>query len=102
MDFLQFSTSPFASPLMPGSPIGGVGHPGRRNEGGYGGWRSRNVHNGNHVINDPKTYSFLEELKSGKGRRFELSDICGHIVELRQVIKLIGNSKGCFFFSSVK
>nr|GEV23622.1 pumilio homolog 5-like [Tanacetum cinerariifolium] len=78
MDFLQFPTSPFASPIMPGSPIGGVGHPGRRIEGGHGGWRGQY---GNHVINDPKTYSFLEELKSGKGRRFELSDICGRIVE---------------------
>ncbi|KVG50302.1 Armadillo-like helical [Cynara cardunculus var. scolymus] len=64
MDFLQFPTSPFASPVMPGSPIGGAGYTGRRNEGVYGGWK---IHTGNQVIDDPKTYSFLEELKTGKG-----------------------------------
>ncbi|XP_024964542.1 pumilio homolog 5-like [Cynara cardunculus var. scolymus] len=78
MDFLQFPTSPFASPVMPGSPIGGAGYTGRRNEGVYGGWK---IHTGNQVIDDPKTYSFLEELKTGKGCRLELLDISGHIVE---------------------
>jgi pumilio RNA-binding family len=34
---------------------------------------------------DPKIVNFLAELKSGKGRRFELSDIIEHIVEFRQV-----------------
>nr|XP_043627651.1 pumilio homolog 5-like [Erigeron canadensis] len=78
MDFLQFPTSPFASPLMPGSPIGGGSYPAMINEGVYGGWKG---YSGNHGISDPKTYSFLEELKSGKGRRLELPDIYGHIIE---------------------
>lgn len=87
MDFLQCPTSPFARPLIPGSPIGGAGHPGRRNEGAvFGGWKG---HNGSHAINDPKTYSFLEDLKSGKGHGLELSDIFGHIVEFRQVLLII-------------
>ncbi|EPS59544.1 hypothetical protein M569_15260, partial [Genlisea aurea] len=29
----------------------------------------------------PNSYSYLEELKSGKGQRLELSDIMGHIIE---------------------
>ncbi|KAJ8771127.1 hypothetical protein K2173_023452 [Erythroxylum novogranatense] len=37
------------------------------------------------AFSDPNVYNFLEELKSGKGRIFELSDISGHIVEFRQV-----------------
>ncbi|XP_023739599.1 pumilio homolog 5 [Lactuca sativa] len=78
LDFSQFTNSPFASPAIPGSPIGGASYSGRRNEGMYRGWKG-NL--GNQVIDDPKTYSFLEELKSGKGRRLELSDIFGHIVE---------------------
>ncbi|CAH1423877.1 unnamed protein product [Lactuca virosa] len=74
---LQFPPSNFASPPVPGSPIGGVGFHGGRNgvrspSGSYG---------GHQVFKDPKTYSFLEELKSGKGRRLDLSDIFGHIVE---------------------
>ncbi|KAK9059548.1 hypothetical protein SSX86_020252 [Deinandra increscens subsp. villosa] len=71
MGILQFPNSSFANPPVPGSPIGGVGF--QRN-----GMRS---YGGNQVLKDPKTYSFLEELKSGKGRRIELSDIFGHIVE---------------------
>ncbi|KAI3772155.1 hypothetical protein L6452_03332 [Arctium lappa] len=83
MGILQFPTSTFASPPMPGSPIGGVSFPGGRNgirppSSPYAGWQS---HSGHQVFRDPKTYSFLEELKSGKGRRLELCDIFGHIVE---------------------
>ncbi|KAL4564388.1 hypothetical protein LXL04_028452 [Taraxacum kok-saghyz] len=70
-DFLQFTNSPFGSPGMPGSPVGGGGYSGRRWKGNFG----------NQVVDDSKTYSFLEELKSGKGRRFELSDIFGSIVD---------------------
>lgn len=69
---LQFPpTTPYASPPVPGSPIGGV----RLQRNGM------RAYGGNQVFKDPKTYSFLEELKSGKGRRLELSDIFGHIVE---------------------
>ncbi|KAJ0738100.1 putative armadillo-like helical, pumilio domain-containing protein [Helianthus annuus] len=68
---LQFPNTTYASPPVPGSPMGGVGFQ-RSGTRSYG---------GNQVFKDPKTYSFLEELKSGKGRRLELSDIFGHIVE---------------------
>ncbi|XP_024965522.1 pumilio homolog 5-like isoform X2 [Cynara cardunculus var. scolymus] len=83
MGVLQFPTSTFASPPMPGSPIGGIGFPGGRNgirpsSSPYAGWQA---HSGRQVFKDPKTYSFLEELKSGKGRRLELSDIFGHVDE---------------------
>ncbi|KAI3811478.1 hypothetical protein L1987_21202 [Smallanthus sonchifolius] len=71
MGILQFPNTTYASPSVPGSPIGGVGF--QRN-----GMRS---YGGNQVFRDPKTYSFLEELKSGKGRRIELSDIYGHVIE---------------------
>nr|XP_043620566.1 pumilio homolog 5-like [Erigeron canadensis]XP_043620567.1 pumilio homolog 5-like [Erigeron canadensis] len=68
---LQFPTTAYASPPVPRSPIGGVSlH--RNGMRPYG---------GNQVFKDPKAYSFLEELKSGKGRRLELSDILGNIVE---------------------
>ncbi|KAI7746661.1 hypothetical protein M8C21_030241 [Ambrosia artemisiifolia] len=71
MGILQFPNTTYASPPVPGSPVGGVGFQ-RSGMRSYG---------GNQVFKDPKTYSFLEELKSGKGRRLELSDIFGHIVE---------------------
>ncbi|KAJ4962183.1 hypothetical protein NE237_022122 [Protea cynaroides] len=86
---MQFPTSLLASPIMPGSPMGGTSIPGRRNEmrfplsssrnpGIYSGWRGQR---GTERFDDPKTYSFLEELKSSKARRFDLSDIAGHVVE---------------------
>ncbi|KAJ4958967.1 hypothetical protein NE237_026078 [Protea cynaroides] len=87
--FMQFPTSQLASPVIPGSPVGGTSLPGRRNElifhpgsgrnpGAYSGWQGQR---GTERFDDPKTYSFLEELKSSKARRFELSDIAGRIVE---------------------
>jgi pumilio RNA-binding family len=74
--------------------VGGTGISGGRNElrfspgsGRYAavhsGWRGQR---GSESFNDPKIYNFLEELKSGKGRRFELSDIVGNIIEFRQVL----------------
>ncbi|XP_062077362.1 pumilio homolog 6, chloroplastic-like [Humulus lupulus] len=86
---MHYPTSPLASPVLPGSPGGGAGLPrGRaemrfppgigRNAGMYSGWPGQR---GFEIFDDPKMYNFLEELKSGKGRRFELSDITGHIVE---------------------
>eukprot|EP00262_Sarcandra_glabra_P019144 TRINITY_DN7108_c0_g4_i2.p1 TRINITY_DN7108_c0_g4~~TRINITY_DN7108_c0_g4_i2.p1 ORF type:complete len:800 (-),score=154.62 TRINITY_DN7108_c0_g4_i2:373-2553(-) len=88
--FMQYPTSPITSPVLPGSPIAGTSLPTRRNEGfrfpsgstrtvgTYSGWQG---HRGNEKFDDPKAYSFLEELKSSKTRRFELSDIAGRIVE---------------------
>lgn len=93
MGILQYPSSPLASPVLPGSPVGGTGFSGGRNEirfppgsgryaSAYSGWQGQR---GSEILNDPKIHNFLEELKSGKGRRFELSDIAGHIVEFRQV-----------------
>lgn len=44
----------------------------------YPGWQPQGSLEG---ANGPRLCNFLEELKSGKGRRFDLSDITGHIVE---------------------
>ncbi|KAF8392795.1 hypothetical protein HHK36_021032 [Tetracentron sinense] len=93
---MQYPTSPLASPVLPGSPMGGASFPGRRNEmrslsgsnrnaGVYSGWQGQR---GTERFDDQKTYHFLEELKSSKARRFELSDIAGRIVELRQAFLL--------------
>ncbi|KAL6343159.1 hypothetical protein AAG906_020948 [Vitis piasezkii] len=83
---MQFPTSPLASPVLPRSPAGVTCLPGGRNEIRYPPGSGKNVGifsgwQGQRGYDDPKTHSFLEELKSGKGRRFELSDIAGHIVE---------------------
>ncbi|KDP46602.1 hypothetical protein JCGZ_04536 [Jatropha curcas] len=86
---MQYPSSPLASPVLPGSPVGGTGSSGGRNEmrfplgtgrfpAVYSGWQGQR---GSESFNDAKIYNFLEELKSGKGRRFELSDIAGNIVE---------------------
>lgn len=91
---MQYPSSPLPSPVLSGYPEVGTGHPGRRNEmkfspisgrngGLLSGWQGQRAFDSSH---DPKIDNFLEELKSGKGRRFELSDIIGHIVEFRQVI----------------
>lgn len=86
---MQLPASPLASPATPGSPMGGMGPAGRRNDlrfpsgsgrspGTYSGWQGQK---GSDRFDDPKTLSFLEELKSSKARKFELSDISGRIVE---------------------
>ncbi|KAL5549352.1 hypothetical protein UlMin_004583 [Ulmus minor] len=86
---MQYPNSPLSSPVFPGSPGGGSGFPRGRNEmrfspasgrntGIFSGWSGQRVFES---YDDPKIYNFLEDLKSGKGRRFELSDIKGHIVE---------------------
>ncbi|KAL6194491.1 hypothetical protein ACLB2K_035575 [Fragaria x ananassa] len=70
---MQYPTSPLNSPVLPTSSISSG-----RNPGLYHGWPG---HRGFESLHDTKIYNFLEELKSGKGRRFELSDITRHIVE---------------------
>lgn len=90
---MQYPNSPLPSPAFSGYPEGTLGLPGARNEmklspasgrngGILSGWQGQRSFDSAH---DPKIVNFLEELKSGKGRRFELSDIIGHIVEFRQV-----------------
>ncbi|XP_038712377.1 pumilio homolog 6, chloroplastic isoform X2 [Tripterygium wilfordii] len=86
---LQNPSFSLANAHLPASPVLGPGVPGTRNEirfpptsaryvGGYSGWQGQR---GSESLHDPRIYSFLEELKSGKGRKFELSDVAGHIVE---------------------
>ena len=48
--------------------------------GAYSGWQSQR---GNEKMDDMRCSSVLEELKNSKTRKFELSDIVGHVVELR-------------------
>ncbi|XP_057545484.1 pumilio homolog 6, chloroplastic-like isoform X2 [Amaranthus tricolor] len=86
--YMPIPNSSLASPVFPGSPIGGGSLPGGRSDLGspnsgksgtfYTGWQGQR---GFDSFSYQKPYSFLEELKSGKGRRFELSDIVGHVVE---------------------
>ncbi|KAG6485447.1 hypothetical protein ZIOFF_053985 [Zingiber officinale] len=91
----QLPSSPLASPVFIGSPVAGAGFSGRKNENikfPFGseknttasGWKSQR---GCEKVDDP-LHSFLEELKSNKARRYELSDISGRIVEFRQVLFL--------------
>ncbi|KAL5974181.1 hypothetical protein ACLOJK_030844 [Asimina triloba] len=87
---MQYPTSPLPSPVLPGSPMGGIRLPGRstdnfrfplgsnRTVAAYSGWQGQR---GIEKFDDPKSHSFLEELKSSKACRFELSDISGRIVE---------------------
>ncbi|XWS11632.1 hypothetical protein CRYUN_Cryun37aG0015400 [Craigia yunnanensis] len=83
----QYPMSPLASPLMPSSLVGGMSPLGCRNEirfppkGPYSGWQGQRVNS----FKDSKRHSFLDELKSSNARKFELSDISGHIVEFRHV-----------------
>ncbi|XP_061361540.1 pumilio homolog 6, chloroplastic-like [Gastrolobium bilobum] len=85
----HYLSSPLSSPVLPGYPQGSPGLPGGRNEmkfspasgrngGIFSGWQGQKAFDSTH---DPKVVNFLEELKSGKGCRFELSDIIGHIIE---------------------
>ncbi|WOK94999.1 hypothetical protein Cni_G03704 [Canna indica] len=87
---MQFPTSPVSSPVFQGSPVAGTSFSGRKSDntkfpfgserhaGSLSGWQSQR---GREKVDDPKSYSFLEELKSNKARRYELSDIAGRVVE---------------------
>ncbi|KAK7281108.1 hypothetical protein RIF29_08809 [Crotalaria pallida] len=94
----MYPNSPLPSPVLSGYPEGSPGLPGGRSEmklspasgrnvGVSCGWQVQRSFDSAH---DQKIVNFIEDLKSGKGRRFELSDIIGHVVEFRQ----------CFFNSS--
>ncbi|KAJ6809151.1 pumilio-like protein 5 [Iris pallida] len=86
---LHYPSSPLASPVYQGSPVAA----GRRNEnmrfqvnssrngGAFFGWQGQR---GREKFDEQKKHSFLEELKSSKARRYELSDIAGRLVEFRQ------------------
>ncbi|RWW80026.1 hypothetical protein BHE74_00011685 [Ensete ventricosum] len=91
---MQFPSSPLASPVFQGSTVVGTSFSGRKNDnikfplgternaGSLSGWQNQR---GREKIDEPRSYSFLEELKCNRVRRYELSDIAGHIVEFRQV-----------------
>lgn len=94
--FTQYQGSPLNSPVVPGSPMGGLHSPGIRNEmrythgpsrgsGGYSTWQGMR---GGTTFDDSPRRSFLEELKSNNSRKFELSDIAGRIIEFRQYTNL--------------
>ncbi|KAL9224108.1 hypothetical protein vseg_000177 [Gypsophila vaccaria] len=85
--YMHSPNSALVSPVFPASPIGGnslpwgrsdVNSPNSVRSGGYPGWQGQR---GFENLNHQKPFSVLEELKSGKGRRFDLSDIVGHVVE---------------------
>ncbi|XP_018676852.2 pumilio homolog 5 isoform X1 [Musa acuminata AAA Group] len=87
---MQFPSSSLASPVFQGSTVAGTSFSGRKNDnikfpfgsernaGSLSGWQNQR---GREKVDEPKSYSFLEELKSNRARRYELSDIAGHIVE---------------------
>ncbi|GAB2291441.1 hypothetical protein Dimus_025696 [Dionaea muscipula] len=88
--FVHIPSSTPRGPVLPAPVIPGDVLSGGRNEPIFSPNSSRNSRlyaNGPgqrtlEIFNCPKTYSILEELKSGKGRRFELSNIAGHVAEL--------------------
>ncbi|GMH03151.1 hypothetical protein Nepgr_004990 [Nepenthes gracilis] len=88
--FMHMPSSSCASPVAPASLIGGSGLPGGRFEPSFLTYSDRNARfdaswpgqRAFESLKYPKATTLLEELKSGKGRRFELSDITGHVVEL--------------------
>lgn len=79
---------PAAGPVVQSKPGGGTRIPGGRyNMSPYPSSSGNPIQtNGqNQNWNNLTSLAFLEELKSGKGQRFELSDIAGYIVEFRLV-----------------
>jgi len=83
------------SPVFQGQTLPGVLPPGRRNDAVGFQSPSRNITDSPGIqgqrerqkFDESKTCSFLEELKSNRARRVELSDITGRIVEYRLVLR---------------
>ncbi|XP_042440835.1 pumilio homolog 5-like isoform X1 [Zingiber officinale] len=87
---MQFSNSPMGSPVFQRPPVAGTSFSGRENENVKftfnserhpGSLSGRQSQRGREKFDDSKTYSLLEELKSNKAHRYELSDIVGRVVE---------------------
>ncbi|KAI3447312.1 hypothetical protein Pfo_003977 [Paulownia fortunei] len=81
---VQFPTASAVSPVVPAKPVGGTNSPGGRyymSHSHSSGKSSKTYGLQSQSWNDISSSSFLEQLKSGKGQRFELSDIAGHIGE---------------------
>lgn len=81
---VQYPTAPAVSPVVRAKPAVGTNFPGGTYNMGLP--HSPSVSSGkanrqSPTWTDMNSYSLLEELKSGKGQRFELADIAGHIVE---------------------
>ncbi|WOL19019.1 hypothetical protein Cni_G27816 [Canna indica] len=86
---LQFPSSPVASPNFQASPVTTTNFSGRKSNNvkfpfgserkatSSSGWQSQR---GNEKV-DGISHSLIEELKSNKTLRYELSDIAGHVVE---------------------
>lgn len=82
------------SPVFQGQTLPGALPPGRRNDSVGFQSPSRNISANSGIqgqrerqkFDEPKACSFLEELKSNRARRVELSDITGRIVEYRLVV----------------
>ncbi|KAL9270900.1 Pumilio homolog 6, chloroplastic-like protein [Drosera capensis] len=87
--FVHTPSSTHGSPGLPAPLIPGDGFAGGRSEPAFSPGSGRNSRmygsSAGHRIFDssssPRTHNILEELKSGKGRRFELSNIAGHKLE---------------------
>eukprot|EP01018_Ginkgo_biloba_P029942 Gb_39566 [translate_table: standard] len=101
---MHYPISPVGSPVLPGSPLVAASLSLRPNEqnfrlplgssrassfGVYSGWHSER---GDESLDDMNSSSLLEELKSNKTRRFELSDITGHVEEFRVLINMEADS----------
>ncbi|KAI3443438.1 hypothetical protein Pfo_000103 [Paulownia fortunei] len=81
---VQFPAASVVSPVAQSKPAAGTNFPGGRYNMSLSHSSSGNPSKSNgqsQSWNDMNSNSFLEELKSGKGQRFELSDIAGHLVE---------------------
>ncbi|CAI9766443.1 unnamed protein product [Fraxinus pennsylvanica] len=83
---MQFPTSPVISPVLSGTPVGGNTFSRGRNNTSLSQASCGNAGNSFGLQSpsgeDTNSFSFLEELKSGKGQRYKLSDIAGHIAEV--------------------
>ncbi|XP_073392002.1 pumilio homolog 1, partial [Physcomitrium patens] len=96
---MPYNNSPLASPVLPGSPVGAGSFAVRRDERSlrlsgasrtssgnmgsasgttYGGWQGQKT---SETPEETRGSTLLEEFKNSKTRRFELSDIAGHVVE---------------------
>lgn len=84
---MRFPTPSAVSPGVPAKPLGGTySHGGRHNASHVHSSGNARKTSGtqNQSWNHTNEYSFLEELKSGNGQRFDLSVILGHIGDFRQ------------------
>ncbi|XP_075512911.1 pumilio homolog 6, chloroplastic-like isoform X1 [Primulina tabacum] len=82
---VQFPSASFVSPVVLAGPVAGTNFLAERNNtslsNSFYGNNGKTYGLKNQRCSHIDSYSFLEELKSGKGLRFELSDIVGHICE---------------------